>query len=130
MEARGAIDPIRERARVTDGHAGRVDHRLGTDRTTRALVWMIDSARLHSIAEREWGVPTVEILEAYNVRDAEFWALGRRLAARMLSPIPGSRLCAEALDTELTLHLLWNYSTLPRRDDDRAARPADPGLRP
>jgi hypothetical protein len=32
----------------------------------------------------------------------------------MLSPLPGSRLCAEALGTELALHLLWNYSSLSR----------------
>jgi hypothetical protein len=80
---------------------------------------MIDPARLRSIAEREWGEPTVEILEACNVRDAEFWALGRRLADRMRSPIPGSRLCAEALGTLLALHFLWYDSTLPGRDHGR-----------
>jgi hypothetical protein len=72
-------------------------------------------------------VPTVEILEACNVRDAEFWALDRQLAARMLSPIPGSRPCAEALDTLLALHLLWNDSTLPRRDDERGTGGPIPG---
>jgi hypothetical protein len=105
------------------------DHRFRTDGKTRALVWMIDPAHLHAIAEREWGMPRVEILEACNVRDADFRALGRRLANRMLSPFPGSRLCAEALNTELTLHFLWNYSTLPRRDEERAEQPSDPGLR-
>jgi hypothetical protein len=97
------------------------DHRFRTDGTARALVWMIDPAHLRSLAERErgWGEPTVQILEACNTRDAEFWVLGRRLADRMLSPIPGSRLCAEALGTLLALHLLWNCSTLPRRDDER-----------
>jgi hypothetical protein len=91
---------------------------------------MIDPAQLRSIAEQEWGEPTVEILEACNVRDEALWALGRRLADRMLSPIPGSRLCAEALGTLLALHLLWNHSTLPRRDDGWAERQADPRLRP
>jgi hypothetical protein len=60
-----------------------------------------------------------QILEACNVRDAELGALGRRLADRMLSPIPGSQPCAEALGTLLALHLLWNDSTLPRRDGER-----------
>ena len=106
------------------------DHWFRSDRPARALFWMIDPAQLRSIAEQEWGEPTVEILEACNVRDAEFWALDRQLAARMLSPIPGSRPCAEALDTLLALHLLWNHSTLPRRDDGWAERPADPRLRP
>jgi hypothetical protein len=97
------------------------DHYFRTDRSTRALVWMIDPARLQSIAKQQWGSgePAVEIMEACNSRHAEFWALGQRLATRMLSPIPGSRLCAEALGTLLALHLLWNYSTLPRPDVDR-----------
>jgi hypothetical protein len=104
------------------------DHQFRTDRPSRSLVWMIDPARLQSIAEQEWGwgEPTAKILEACNSRDAEFWGLGQRLAARMLSPIPGSRLCAEALGTQLTLHLLWNYSSLPRRDDERGERFSNP----
>jgi AraC-like DNA-binding protein len=47
----------------------------------------------------------------------------------MLSPIPGSRLYAEALKTQLALHLLWNYSSLPRQDQKRAERLTDPRLR-
>jgi hypothetical protein len=92
------------------------DHQFRTDRPARALVWMIDPARLQSVAAREWGwsEPTVEVQAVCNGRDAEFWALGQRLAGRMLSPLPGSRLCAEALGIELALHLLWNYSSLPR----------------
>jgi AraC family transcriptional regulator len=107
------------------------DHYFRTDRRTRTLVWMIDPNWLQSIAEQEWGPgePTVEILEAYNHRDAEFWALGQQLAARMLSPIPGSRLYAEALNTQLALHLLWNYSSLPRQDEKRAEVLTDPRLR-
>jgi hypothetical protein len=91
------------------------DHQFRTDCPTRVLVWMIDPARLQSVAAQEWGwsEPTVEITEAFNSRDAEFWALGQRLAGRMLSLLPGSRLCAEALGTELAFHLLWNYSSLP-----------------
>jgi hypothetical protein len=102
-------------------------HRFRSDRPARALFWMIDPAQLRSIAEREWGETTVEIREACNVRDAESWALGRRLAALMLSPISGSRLCAEALGAQLALHLLWNDSTLPRRDDERRTGGPIPG---
>ena len=104
------------------------DHQFRTDRPTRALVWVIEPARLQSIVEQEWGPgqPTVKILEACNSRDAEFWELGQRLVARMLSPIPGSRLCAEALNTQLAIHLLWNYSSLPRpQDEERAKRLTD-----
>jgi AraC family transcriptional regulator len=107
------------------------DHQFRSDRPTRALVWVIDPDWLQSLVEREWGPgqPTVEILEASNSRDAEFWALGQRLAARMLSPTPGSRLYAEALNTQLAIHLLWNYSSLPHPDEERVERLTDPRLR-
>jgi AraC family transcriptional regulator len=107
------------------------EHHFRTDRRTRMLVWLVDPDRLQSIAEQEWGPgePAVEVLEAFNSRDAELWALGRGLAARMLSPTPGSRLYAEALDAQLAIHLLWNYSSLPRQDEERAERLADPRLR-
>jgi hypothetical protein len=104
------------------------DHYFRTDRPTRAMVWMIDPAWLQSIVEQEWGPgePAARIMEACNCRDAEFWSLGQRLATRMLCPVPGSRLCAEALGTQLTLHLLWHYSSLSRGDDERPERLADP----
>jgi hypothetical protein len=47
--------------------AGR-DHRFRFDRPGRALFWMIDPAQLQSIADGEWGEPTVEILEACSSR--------------------------------------------------------------
>jgi AraC family transcriptional regulator len=107
------------------------EHHFRTDRPTRTLVWMIDPDWLQSLVEREWGPgqPTVEIREACNSRDAEFWSLGQRLAARMLSPNPGSHLYAESLHTQLALHLLWNYSSLPYPDEERAERLTDPRLR-
>jgi AraC family transcriptional regulator len=69
--------------------------------------------RLQSLAEREWDVDgsTVAIVEAHN-RDAELWALGQRLAERLRSPIPGSRLFAETLVTQIAIKILWNYSSL------------------
>jgi len=73
------------------------------------------SATIHPLN----GLIGSQILEACNVRDAEFWTLGRRLADRMLSPITVWRRCAEALGTLLALHLLWNDSTLPRWDGGR-----------
>jgi AraC family transcriptional regulator len=105
-------------------------HEFRTDRRIRTLIWMIDPARLEAIAEQEWaaGGPPLEILEAFNHRDAEFWTLGQRLSAQMLSPLPGSRLYAEALDTQLAIHLLWNHSSLPR-SGDKAERLTDPRLR-
>jgi AraC family transcriptional regulator len=108
-----------------------IDHYFRSDRRTRSVIWMIEPARLHRIVELEWRprVPKVEILEAPNNRDAEFWALGHRLAVQMLAPIPGSRLFAEALNTQLLLHLLWNYSSLARQKETPEERLFDPRLR-
>lgn len=72
--------------------------------------------RLQSLAEQEWDAhgSSIEIVESFN-RDVELWTLGQRLAARLRSPIPGSRLFAETLVTQIAIKLLWEYSSLPRR---------------
>jgi AraC family transcriptional regulator len=106
------------------------DHHFRTDRQVRVLLWMADPNWLQSIADQEWkpSGPTVEIQENCNNRDAELWALGQRLAARMLSPVAGSRLYAESLSTQLALHLLWNYSSLPRQSETPVLQRTDPRL--
>ncbi|HZW29863.1 MAG TPA: AraC family transcriptional regulator [Isosphaeraceae bacterium] len=107
------------------------DHQFRTDRPIRALLWMIDPAWLQSVADQEWEShgSRIEIGEAFNRRDAEFWSLGQQLAVRLLSPIPGSRLYAEALQMQLALQLLWNHSSLPRPNGKGMERLADPRLR-
>jgi AraC family transcriptional regulator len=86
--------------------------------------------RLQSLAEQEWKPhgQTIEIVAGYN-RDAELWSLGQRLAARLRSPIPGSRLFAETLVTQIAIKLLWNYSSLPRQGHSPEKKLADPRLR-
>ena len=107
------------------------DHQFRTDRRIRALIWMVDPAWLQSLADQEWAShgSMPEIREAFNSRDAEFWALGQQLAARMLAPIPGARLYAEALNLQLALQLLWNHSSLPRQHGEEVERLSDPRLR-
>ena len=107
------------------------DHHFRTDRRIRALVWTIDPAWLQSLADQEWEShgSMVAIVEAFNSRDGEFWSLGQELAARMLAPIPGSRLYAEALNMQLALQLLWNHSSLPRQNGKEVERLTDPRLR-
>jgi AraC family transcriptional regulator len=89
-----------------------------------------DPFRLRSLAEEEWEVPgsTIEIVEAYN-RDGELWALGQRLAARLRASIPGSRLFAETLYTQIGIELLSRYSSLPRPIPTQGKRLSDPRLR-
>jgi AraC family transcriptional regulator len=86
--------------------------------------------RLQSLAEQEWETHgnTIEIVAGYN-RDAELWRLGQRLAARLRSPIPGSRLFAETLVTQIAINLLWSYSSLPRQGHTREEKLADRRLR-
>jgi AraC family transcriptional regulator len=81
------------------------------------LLWCpIDPEVLHEIAGREWppGSSTFEIVESFNRNDEELWNLGRHLADQVLAPIPGSRLYAQTLQTQIAIHLLRNYSSLPR----------------
>ncbi len=106
------------------------DHHFRTDRQVRLLLWMADPAWLQSIADQEWKPrgSKVALQEFCNNRDAELWALGHRLAARMLAPIAGSRLYAESLNTQLALHLLWNHSSLPNQSEERPTGRTDPRL--
>jgi AraC family transcriptional regulator len=95
-----------------------------------ALIWCLNPDRLQSLAEQEWtaaGHP-IEIVAGYN-RDPELWRLGERLAARLIAPVAGSRLFAEALETQIAIKLLWNYSSLPRETNTPPEKLADPRLR-
>jgi AraC family transcriptional regulator len=85
---------------------------------------------LQSLAEQEWNAhgSTIEIFEAFS-RDAELWTLGHRLAAQLRSPIPGSRLFAETLVTQIAIKLLWNYSSLSGPIHTPAEKLTDPRLR-
>jgi AraC family transcriptional regulator len=91
-------------------------NRLRSDSAIEVLCCPIDSEILREIAARDWppGGPAFEIVEGVNRSDEALWALGRRLADRLLAPIPGSRAYAQAIQTQVAIHLLWNYSTLPR----------------
>jgi AraC family transcriptional regulator len=102
-----------------------------TDRWSRWLIWVIDEDRLQSLAQREWESrgARVEILETFNNRGAELWMLGQRLAERIGSPLPGSRLYAESLSTQIAIHLLWNHSSLTRPAGVAAERLTDFRLR-
>jgi AraC family transcriptional regulator len=92
-----------------DGQSVRSSH------PSESLLCFFDPARLQYLAEQEWELDgsKIEIVEAYN-GDAELWALGHRLSERLRSPIPGSRLFAESLYTQMAIELLSRYSSLPR----------------
>jgi AraC family transcriptional regulator len=89
--------------------------RLRTNLALELLCCPIGRERLDAIAAREWGPgrSPFEIVESFNRNDGELWNLGRRLADQILTPMPGSRPYAEALQTQIAIHLLWNYSSLP-----------------
>jgi AraC family transcriptional regulator len=108
-----------------------VENEFRTDRWSRWLIWMIDGDRLQSLAEKEWEPrgSRVEILETFNNRGAELWTLGQRLAERICSPLPGSRLYAESLGTQIAIQLLWNHSSLTRPAGAAMERLSDLRLR-
>jgi AraC family transcriptional regulator len=90
----------------------------------------LDPRRLQSLAEQEWksNGSAIEIIAGFH-RDAELWRLGQRLSARLRSPIPGSRLFAETLVTQISIELLSGYSSLPRASQAPELKLADPRLR-
>ena len=90
-------------------------HSIRQLRPNVAFSCCLSQDRLQSLAEQEWNAhrSPIEIVESFN-RDVELWTLGQRLAARLRSPIPGSRLFAETLVTQIAIKLLWDYSSLPR----------------
>jgi AraC family transcriptional regulator len=94
------------------------------------LFCFFDPFRLRCFAEEEWELSgsTIEIMEAYK-SDAELWALGQRLAARLRSSIPGSRLFVETLYTQIAIVLLSKYSSLARQSQTARERLSDPRLR-
>jgi AraC family transcriptional regulator len=100
--------------------------RLRTNLAIEVLYCPVGSDRLDAIAAREWGPghAPVEIVESFNRNDGDLWNLGRRLADQILTPIPGSRSYAESLQTQIAIHLLWKYSSLPG-PSSRAEAPAD-----
>jgi AraC family transcriptional regulator len=104
---------------------------LRTNLPNEALGCLIDSERLQTLVEQEWKPreSTVEIVESFNKNDADMWNLGQRLAAQLRSPVSGSRLYAETLNTQIAIHLLWNYSSLPPPGESRPQRLADQRLR-
>jgi AraC family transcriptional regulator len=95
-----------------------------------AFVCCLNPILVSTLAAQEWSADSksIEIVAGFN-RDPELWLLGERLAARLRSPIAGSRLFAETLLTQIAIKLLWNYSSLPRQSDANEEKLADPRLR-
>jgi AraC family transcriptional regulator len=106
------------------------DNYFRFDRSTESLHWLIDADRLHELAEREWmvGGSRVEIVDTWKKRDTKLWPLGQRLAAHLRSPIPGSRLFAETLHTQISIQLLWDHSSLCRPTESSVERLTDARL--
>lgn len=95
--------------------------RLRASPSIEILCCLIDPDRLAAIAGAEWpsSGSTFRIDEGLHHDDEELWSLGRRLADRLLDPVPGSRPYAEAVLTQIAVQVLWNHSSL--------GRPGEPG---
>jgi AraC family transcriptional regulator len=104
---------------------------LRTNLPNEGFSCLIDPALLQGLAEQEWNAagPRVEIVESFTKSDGEMWSLGQRMAAQLRRPVSASRLYAETLYTQITIHLLWNHSSLPRKEPNQADRLDDERLR-
>ncbi len=106
-------------------------HRLRAVEPIEAFLHPIDPDRLDQLARDEWPetASAYRILEGLHRDDEGLWDLGRRLADRILDPIPGSRACAAALQELIALQILWDHSTIthPRGNEETLA---DPRLSP
>ncbi len=94
-----------------------VEYNVRIDRPVEVIVWSVAPATLRELEGREWGpdVKGIEVAEAVGRRDAAVWALGKQLADLLRNPVAGSRTYAEALATQLAVHLLWSNAPLPAR---------------
>jgi AraC family transcriptional regulator len=104
---------------------------MRTNREIEVFCDWIGRGRLAGIVGREWppDASGFAIVEGLHRDDEGLWDQGRRLADRIRDPVPGSRACAEALQAQIAVHLLWNHSTLARPADE-AEGVADPRLGP
>ena len=132
VEAQSPVHTIPQRSRGADDHPRRSRERA-PDRPLESLAYLDDRResdfrRLPSRSGTAHG-SRVEIVETFNNRGAELWTLGQRLAERIGSPLPGSRLYAESLSTQIAIHLLWNHSSLTPPEGAAAERLTDLRLR-
>lgn len=106
-----------------------VEYVVRVDRPVEVLLWSIAPEALGAIARDERGASSIELVEAIDRRDPEFWCLGKRLAGLLRAPREGARLYAEALSTQIALHLLWTCSARGERDDGAGGPLGDARLR-
>jgi AraC family transcriptional regulator len=111
-----------------------IDCNVRIDRPVLVLCWSITARALHDLAKRERGSDgnEIEVAEALGRRDGEVWALGKRLADLLATPVEGSRVYAEAVSVQLAVQLLWCNAPPPGRkaageslDDGRLGKVVD-----
>ena len=98
-------------------------NRIRTGQDAEILVLAIGRETMAAIVEREWSreASSLAIAEGLHRDDEPLWELGRRLAGLIRDPVPGARLYAEALQTQIAVHLLWKHSSLVAPADDAEA---------
>jgi AraC family transcriptional regulator len=98
------------------------DWHLDRDGEVRHLHLYLDPALLDGVAVEAGFYPdTVEIVEAFGVRDPRLAYAGAALLGELRAGGPGGRLYAEALATELAVHLLRRHSSIGRAAPRRPA---------
>ena len=100
------------------------------DRSLQTLNLVFGSPQLRALADREWKPygPTIEIAPVHHQSTRDRRA-GAGVRGPALAPRKGSGLYAETLWTQIAIHVLWNYSSLPRQGEAWVERMSDARLR-
>lgn len=91
-------------------------HRIRAVEPIEAFLHPVDPERLERLARDEWpeGALDYRVVEGLHRNEEGLWDLGRRLADRILDPIPGSRPSAAAIQELIAIRLLSDHSTIGR----------------
>ena len=91
----------------------------------------ITPPQLQFVAECEsrYKGATIELSPVFQKHDAEIMAISYSFANLLRSRPPFMRLYAETLWTQLAIHLLWNFSSLPRQGGQPVERLSDARMR-
>lgn len=87
----------------------------------------ISSDQLNLILEQEFGIarPSLELAECYGKLHNEISNLGQAFASLLRSPRAGGGLYAETLWNQITLQLIWNFSSCPKFASPRYEKLSD-----
>ena len=100
------------------------------DRSLQTLNLVFGSHQLRALADQEWKPygPTIEIAPVHHQSTRRSSRWGRRSRACFFRPAKVAA-CTQKLSGPSAIHVLWNYSSLPRQGEAWVERMSDARLR-